>query len=389
MGYCGGACVDVVANENHCGFCGRRCDAGRRCVAGACEVDCPASTQFCGASTEGNAICADLKTDRNHCGACSIACRDTEACEDGECRTQCLPSETRCTNRCVNLANDHEFCGDCRTVCADLEACRGGLCCAAREENCGGQCADLAVQREHCGACGFACGGATPFCGRGRCIACNNRILILHSTYSSVSSNTLVLELRARGYDVELVRSPNALSAYNGVPDARTFGAVLLLSRYSEYIPYAAQAILADAHEAGTGFVLTEPFGYAQTYYFYYPYLDKLILQRTEYSYWYAPAAITLDAGREGNPLWTGLPKSIALPKSYGYFGSARTGAQTVASCDPCGSVATRSGPVVFTRDDGKSGRVAYFSHAIAEDASWDDQLIEAVLPLQRAGGSS
>lgn len=40
---CGGSCVDVASNVDHCGTCGNACLAGNRCAAGLCVPDTGAS----------------------------------------------------------------------------------------------------------------------------------------------------------------------------------------------------------------------------------------------------------------------------------------------------------------------------------------------------------
>lgn len=40
---CGGSCVDVASNVDHCGGCGNACVAGHHCAAGQCVPDTSAS----------------------------------------------------------------------------------------------------------------------------------------------------------------------------------------------------------------------------------------------------------------------------------------------------------------------------------------------------------
>ena len=76
---CDRKCVDISADEKHCGGCRRRCRGNKTCCGGKCR---------------------DVKRDRNNCGRCRRRCRRDEACERGKCAkttTSCSPPEpVRC-----------------------------------------------------------------------------------------------------------------------------------------------------------------------------------------------------------------------------------------------------------------------------------------------------
>ncbi|MEZ4405307.1 MAG: MXAN_6577-like cysteine-rich protein [Polyangiales bacterium] len=171
---CGGACVSLYDDENHCGACGRACPANTVCQYGACT--CPSPTRACGSA------CVDVSRDPQNCGACGNACADGAACEGGRCA--CPAGLARCGDRCLDVMNDAEHCGLCDNPCGDGIACVAGSCqCEARGlTRCGFGCVDLSASNQHCGACftqcqpGLTCAagscacpeGLTP-CG-GRCV---------------------------------------------------------------------------------------------------------------------------------------------------------------------------------------------------------------------------
>ncbi|MFW5966254.1 MAG: hypothetical protein ACOCV2_01995 [Persicimonas sp.] len=83
---CGGECVDVTENEDHCGACDRSCptaglpeEAG--CYDGTCECGDDERT-YC----EGTNSCTLLDRDRNNCGECGNDCGD-DLCWVSECMT--------------------------------------------------------------------------------------------------------------------------------------------------------------------------------------------------------------------------------------------------------------------------------------------------------------
>jgi hypothetical protein len=70
--------------------------------------------------------CVDLLADPEHCGSCSTACGSRGDCRDGECL--CDPVSTSCPSGCARLDNDPLNCGTCGRVCPEGSACRRGLC---------------------------------------------------------------------------------------------------------------------------------------------------------------------------------------------------------------------------------------------------------------------
>jgi hypothetical protein len=218
---CGGACLDVRADPNHCGSCDTRCPPGQPCCDGSCRGDDAANCGSCGntcprsesgpghcvggqchrcgpAETEcpsGGAIfCVDLRTSPSSCGACGAACPGDRVCCDGKCTA----GVARCGGTCVSNACPPERPFDqatCRCACPRVEceagksqdpatcACvcptpcpagyvRDGHTCRCSCSNgttdCAGRCVDLLVDSSHCGSCGHPCiKGRT--CRRGTC----------------------------------------------------------------------------------------------------------------------------------------------------------------------------------------------------------------------------
>jgi hypothetical protein len=183
---CGGDCVDLAVDRQHCGACGQICPdlGGLVCQGGRCG--CPAGWTDCGqapgapAGIEG--YCADLAGDTRNCGACGAACAAGESCVNGRCqapgaaRAQCAPGLTDCDGACVDLASNLSHCGACGSPCESglvPVECRNGVCeranCPPDQAYCGAVdgCRDLSTDPDHCGACQTPCNGS--LCADGRC----------------------------------------------------------------------------------------------------------------------------------------------------------------------------------------------------------------------------
>ena len=75
---CGGVCVFLRNDDNHCGTCGNSCNGGD-CVDGTCNGTCPPERpDDCG-------ICVNLQTDPKNCGSCFSLCEAGKACVNGVC----------------------------------------------------------------------------------------------------------------------------------------------------------------------------------------------------------------------------------------------------------------------------------------------------------------
>jgi hypothetical protein len=74
---CENRCVDPARNPNHCGGCGRTCDAGV-CNQGTCLV-CADDERVC------SGRCVKVATDRDNCGKCNNPCTNG-LCSNGQCQ---------------------------------------------------------------------------------------------------------------------------------------------------------------------------------------------------------------------------------------------------------------------------------------------------------------
>lgn len=93
---CNGACVDTKADEANCGQCGMACSlTGGECINGGCG--CPGGTGAAACPTQSGgplqkliteccgAECVDICANMNHCGGCGKACPAGLFCAVGGC----------------------------------------------------------------------------------------------------------------------------------------------------------------------------------------------------------------------------------------------------------------------------------------------------------------
>lgn len=175
---CGGACVDLDTDPDHCGECDSGCDDGQACNGGQCVEGCPGGETDC----DGN--CVDLDENRSHCGECDNECSTdvdgaSPVCDDGECTARCVDDdETLCSGECIDVSDDETNCGTCGNECTSdvmgAEAvCDDGECveqCAGGEDIivCDGFCTDTRYDSDHCGECDNECNPG-QFCSDGEC----------------------------------------------------------------------------------------------------------------------------------------------------------------------------------------------------------------------------
>jgi len=207
---CGGGigCVDLMADPNNCGACGRSCGEGESCVAGVCACGAARGTmderQACpeaagAAGREANVCCGgsciDVTGDVNNCGGCDVRCGPSTVCTDRICGcsmpnlASCngmLPDADGCeTDTLSSLAH----CGGCGRRCSLSnagETCNAGSCeittCEANFDDCNGLdrdgCEIDLRTLANCNACGVTCdlARASETCASRRCeiVACQS-----------------------------------------------------------------------------------------------------------------------------------------------------------------------------------------------------------------------
>jgi len=91
------------------------------------DDDCPNYHKVCG----GQCVAVNLNPD--HCGECGNSCADDEVCNLGNCVTDCPPEMEECDGRCVDTDINAEHCGSCGTTCDEGQACNFGNCVDAVE----------------------------------------------------------------------------------------------------------------------------------------------------------------------------------------------------------------------------------------------------------------
>jgi hypothetical protein len=165
---CDGECLDLQADEDNCGRCGRVCRTGTSCEEGECR--CPNAAET--ACPDG---CFNLQTDEEHCGRCGRQCATGATCNAGVCECD-TAGEEACDGECVRI-DTNQNCGECgnecvagRTMCIDPAGSlpRDCYCPNVNHRLCGGTCRAVQTDENHCGECGNECAtGAT--CTNGEC----------------------------------------------------------------------------------------------------------------------------------------------------------------------------------------------------------------------------
>ncbi|MGK3995620.1 MXAN_6577-like cysteine-rich protein [Sorangium sp. So ce1024] len=150
---CGGVCVALPSDRDHCGACGRACAPDELCVASACKERETDTGEAGGGQGEDDGegggdpegcgedrhmqrcdgVCVDTRTDPNHCGRCGAQCDPGRACAGSLCRRTCLEGFTECDGACVDLRADPQHCGACGNACDLGRPCEAGACGCSTE----------------------------------------------------------------------------------------------------------------------------------------------------------------------------------------------------------------------------------------------------------------
>jgi hypothetical protein len=121
---CGGVCVDLFTDPDHCGGCAIACPDGSVCTAGECAPTCDTAS----GEADCGGVCVNLFTDADNCGNCGVACVPEEDCISGTCTLVCTMCETNCGGSCTDVQTDANNCGMCGTICTFGETCIAGVC---------------------------------------------------------------------------------------------------------------------------------------------------------------------------------------------------------------------------------------------------------------------
>ncbi len=105
---CGGICVDIAQNVDHCGGCGNDCssypsNASPVCTPEGCDFECNSGFDACDGQCLGD---DDYANDSEHCGSCGNSCVDappqaSPICADGDCDFECDGGFQRCGDECI------------------------------------------------------------------------------------------------------------------------------------------------------------------------------------------------------------------------------------------------------------------------------------------------
>lgn len=163
-----GCPTNTVANNTHCGQCGRTCGPNSNCRNGACA--CDRNWADCDGDPS-NGCEAFLLSDSWNCGACGRWCYTS--CSAGDC-TECSEFEGGAFQDCAltglfcetDVRYDRNNCGECGRVCPT------GLVCSERQCKCPFGTADCtplspgcetdATTLTNCARCGNACDTRRP-----------------------------------------------------------------------------------------------------------------------------------------------------------------------------------------------------------------------------------
>lgn len=177
---CGGDCVDINSDTNHCGECNNVCsylNAEALCVVGDQGPECQMGT-----CTEGYADCDGATTlgcetvlgTIENCGGCAsanaaFACVFANAsamCNGGVCAMgQCDEGYHDCnaenSDGCEQVLGSDDHCAACDNACGANAACEQLVCvCDDGYGDCDQEAGcetDIRIDEAHCGACGTAC----------------------------------------------------------------------------------------------------------------------------------------------------------------------------------------------------------------------------------------
>jgi len=148
---CGGECVDIWLDREHCGGCDRACLDGQFCTTGQClpcQHQCMLGVKQCAPDGRSVQTCGDSDGDTCLDWGPPVACQAGEVCVGGDCTGGCLDEcsregSTTCEPTGLNgvlTCGEHD--GDAclewggYTACAGGETCSNGLCSTGCQDEC-------------------------------------------------------------------------------------------------------------------------------------------------------------------------------------------------------------------------------------------------------------
>lgn len=164
---CSGVCIDPASDVDNCNGCGIVCPFNWACEEGICEAVCdPPCDDFREVCVDQDVCecregftacdgeCVDIEADNEHCGSCSNDC-ELGVCEGGTCVGECDPELLECEGACVDPLSDPSHCGDCDIACEAQEVCVAGECALY-----------ASIDPDDCGSCpcDAVCGDDTLCC---------------------------------------------------------------------------------------------------------------------------------------------------------------------------------------------------------------------------------
>jgi hypothetical protein len=194
---CGGGCIDILNDRDHCGGC-TSCEqqglgGATQCVAGKCE--CRPNAKEC------NKVCTYTDNDPVNCGACGSKIADATVACGGTASPNCIAPLRECKPwgssygvtcpvKCVDTASEGNHCYRYEPPTTHYERCYlkgacvdhvcGGTCPKDRLECVSGMntnvepsvrsCVDGLHDPNHCGACNKRC-VVGEVCAEGACKA--------------------------------------------------------------------------------------------------------------------------------------------------------------------------------------------------------------------------
>jgi hypothetical protein len=151
--------VQVLADTNNCGSCGKLCKglphASANCTDGNCVLGTCDPGYFDCNNMPLDGCESNIGGDANNCGACGKVCGGNLVCKNGGC-TCPMCNFPNAASSCVN------------NVCI-MGACVQGFADCNNSPNDGCE-VNINSDKNNCNGCGKVCPNNTPFCSMGTCV---------------------------------------------------------------------------------------------------------------------------------------------------------------------------------------------------------------------------